>query len=315
MKYKVKFIIYLIILFLFAAVVWIKYDYDKGDVISNGGNVTNLSEFMYDNNITSSTFSCPAKNNTIIFLNDYYLLTSTGELYDVKYDSLFDNGHNCKKIETDINITGFYNESIVYDEEYNFYDLKNNLNIYVNDLTTYYKDNLTNLELINSTYPYIYFYDVESKTLELDNTNSSNKLMVDNKGNISFYTNYGYPMAESIINDDSIEIIFNRKMYGGKILTLYRSHNNELLDSSKVKYLSDSIEKMDKVYGIRLITSKGLYNEVISDKCDSDCSTKLELDIEFSNYFNNIVYSNGKYLFTKENPTTIYNISKYTGAK
>ena len=41
------------------------------------------------------------------------------------------------------------------------------------------------------------------------------------------------------------------------------------------------------------------------------CDTKLVFDEEFSKYFGDITYSNGKYLFTKNTPTTIYNIEKY----
>ena len=57
--------------------------------------------------------------------------------------------------------------------------------------------------------------------------------------------------------------------------------------------LSDNVYSI--INAIKIINSMNIKNK--------------ELLIEFSNYFNNIVYSNGKYLFTKENPTTIYNIS------
>ena len=55
-----------------------------------------------------------------------------------------------------------------------------------------------------------------------------------------------------------------------------------------------------------------MYNEVVDDKCkDKICSTKLVMDKEFSKYFDNIVYSNGKYIFIKDTPTKIYNIESY----
>ena len=315
MKNNFKFIIYIIIIVLFASVVWIKYDYDQ-EKNKDVPSTDYFLEFINDNNIVASTFSCPAKNETIIYLDDKYLLTSTGEIYKVKYNSLFTNGHNCELLDSEIKFTGFYNKELLYDEEYNFYQIENNFEKYQDDITKYYKEELTNLDIIKDMFPYIYFYDVEATSLKLDGTFSSNKLLIDNKGNLNIYTNYGYPIVSNLLSSNDTEIILDRLEYNGVVLSIYRTNNNELLGKERVNYLNSSMEVDDEIYGIRLITTKGLYNEVLDNECSNGlCDTKLELDVEFSKHFNDIVYSNGKYIFIKNTPTTIYNIENYIKSK
>ena len=115
---------------------------------------------------------------------------------------------------------------------------------------------------------------------------------------------------------EDTEIIFDRVDYIGVVLTMYRSNNNEMLDIDRISYFHSLMEAPKETYGMRIITTKGMYNEVMDDSCNGTlCNTKLELDKDFSKYFNDIVYSNGKYIFTKSNPTTIYNIEKYVKSK
>lgn len=313
MKNNIKFIIYILIIVSLAAVIWIKYDYEQENPsVDNENSIDEFDEFIANNNIKKLSFSCPAKNETIIYLDDEYLLTSLGELYEVKYNSLFDNGYNCKKIDSTLNIKGFYNSNtLIYDEEYMFYDTKNNFNLYEGELLKYYSEDLINLNNINSKYPYIYFYDVEAKELSIDNSDSSNKLLIDNKGNINIYTNYGYPTALNLLVSEDTEIIFDRLDYMGVILSIYRTNNNEILDTNKIEYFTISQEVPKEIYGLRIITTKGMYNEVEDSSCSDICNTKLVMDKNFSKYFDNITYSNGKYIFTKDTPTTIYNIENY----
>ena len=312
MKNNFKFVIYILIIVFFASVVWIKYDYEKENKIETTPVVDHFLEFINDNNIISSTFSCPAKNETIIYLDDKYLLTSLGDVYKVKYNSLFTNGHNCELLDSEIDFLDFYNSELLYDNEDNFFEIENNFEKYEDDLVKYYKEDLDNLNLVKDVFPYIYFYDVEAKSLELDSSFSSNKLLIDNKGNINIYTNYGYPTSFSLLESNDTEKIFDRVDYTGSILSIYRTNNNELLVKDKVKYLSSSMEVEENVYGIRVITTKGMYNEIMDNECNSNsCNTKLELDEDFSKYFNNIIYTNGKYVFIKDTPTTIYNIENY----
>ena len=318
MRNNLKFYIYIIVLLLFASVVWIKYDYENNSNVKENIDNSNelFLEFMSNNNITYSTFSCPAKNETIIYLDDEYLITSLGDLYKVKYDSLFDNGYNCSKVERQEKFKGFYiNNKIIYDENYNFYNVDDFSGFDI-ESSKYYKEDLNNLSNINKKYPYIHVYDVEASSLKLDSSFSSNNLLIDHKGNINVYTNYGYPNAYNLIVSDDTEILFDRLDYVGVVLSIYRSHNNDLLDLEKVGYIDSLMEVPKELYGIRLITTKGLYNEVIDKECNLEvCDTVLEMDKDFSKYFNNIVYSNGKYIFTKENPTTIYNIENYISSK
>ena len=93
MKKNVQFIIYILIIVILATVVWIKYDYDsthdnkKDNTNSTAIKEEKFKEFIRNNNIKSSTFSCPAKNETIIYLDNNYLLTSLGDLYKVKFNA------------------------------------------------------------------------------------------------------------------------------------------------------------------------------------------------------------------------------------
>ena len=314
LKANVKIYIYVIVLVLFAAVIWIKYDYDEANNSTNNSEDDLFMEFLNDNNIKDSTFSCYAKNDTIIYLDDKYLLTNTGELYEVKYDSTFENGHNCRKIDSNIKFSYFYdNNKLIYDHEHNFYDITKNFEPYESNVLEYYLMDLDNLEEVNKKYPYIYFYDVEAKELELDNfSSSSNKLLIDNRGNINIYTNYGYPSSLNLLQSEDTEIIFNRVDYMGVILSIFRSDKNQVLKGDSIDYLKVSEEVPNELYGLRIITTKGMYNEVVDDKCkDKICSTKLVMDKEFSKYFDNIVYSNGKYIFIKDTLTKIYNIESY----
>lgn len=314
MKNNVKFIIYVVIIICFATVIWIKYDYDKGNNSNQKDtSIDEFAEFIENNNIRKINFICPAKNETITYLDDEYLLTDLGEMYQVKFDSLFDNGYNCRKIENPVKFKGFYaNNGIVYDNEFNFYDVKNNLNIYDGDMVDYYYNDLNNLNKINKKYPYIYFYDIEAKELSLDESNSSSKLLIDNRGNINIYTNYGYPTSLNLLESEDTEIIFERLDYMGIVLSIFRTNNNEILNPDKINYLKISEEVPKELYGIRIITTKGMYNEVADKECKEEvCDTKLVMDKSFSKYFDNIIYSNGKYLFFKDTPTTIYNIEKY----
>ena len=316
MKNNFKFIIYILIIAFFASVVWIKYDYEKGDNVEIDHSVTDFLEFIKNNNITSSTFSCPAKNETIIYLDENYLLTSLGDVYKVKYNYVFSNGYNCELLDSEIDFIGFYNTELLYDKEHNLYEISNNFEKYNDDLVNYYKTDLDNLAKIRNNFSYIYFYDIEANSLELDSSSSSNKLLIDNKGNINIYTNYGYPTSFSLSANNDIEKIFDILDYSGTILSIYRTNNNELLNKDNVRYLVSSMEVEERVYGMRIITTNGMYNEVIDSKCDSNfCDTKLQLDEEFSKYFNNITYTNGKYIFIKDTPTTIYNIENYIKSK
>jgi len=216
----------------------------------------------------------------------------------------------------EIKFLNFYNIELLYDEEYNLYEISNNFEEHNSDLVKYYKDDLYSLEKIRDVFSYIYFYDIEAKSLELDSSDSSNKLLIDNRGNINIYTNYGYPTSFSLLNNNDIEKIFDRLDYEGIILSIYRTNNNELLDKNKIKYLVSSIEVEENVYGVRVITTNGMYNEVMDNACSDElCNTKLQKDEEFSKYFNNIIYTNGKYIFTKDTPTTIYNIENYIKSK
>lgn len=313
MKSNVKFIIYVLILILFASVIWIKYDYDRSETSNNNVTIDEFEEFIKDNNIQKVEFVCPAKNETIVYLDNEYLLTNLGELYLVKYDSLFENGYNCQKIDFPVKFVNFYmNNTIIYDNDYKFYNVKNSFEIYDDDVVEYYSKDIINLNNINKKYPYIYFYDVEAHELLLDDSSASNKILVDNKGNINIYTNYGYPTALSLLESENTEVIFNRLDYMGIILSIFRNSTNELLVGDRVDYLNISEEKPKELYGFRVITTKGMYNEVMDSNCrDNVCGTKLVMDKTFSKYFDNIVYSNGKYIFIKDTPTTIYNIENY----
>lgn len=316
MKNNAKFIIYIFILTLFAAVIWIKYDYDRAEKVMNQQTAVELlSIFIKDNNITSKSFVCPAKNESIIYLDEKHLLTEYGELYNVKYDSLYDNGYNCQLIETEV-VEGFYTDTIVYDSEYNFYDISRGFNSYEGELLQYYYDDLNRLNMINDKYPYIYLYDMEGKMLNLDNSLASNKILIDNKGNILMYTNYGYPTSLNLLQSEDVEIIFDRLDYMGVIFAIFRSSNNEELAKEQVKYLNILDDVKDYTYALRIITNKGMYNEVIDSECrKAVCDTKLVMDKEFSKHFNNITYSNGKYIFIKDTPTVIYNIENYVSNK
>ena len=313
MKNNIKFVIYILILVIFASVIWIKYDYENNmKRVNKDTSIDERKAFMENHNITSLTFTCPAKNETIIYLDNNYLLTDNGILYQVNYNSLFDNGYNCKIIEVPILFKGFYNDKILYDDNDQLYDVENDFKLYDTDIVKYYKEEINNLNLISKKYPYIYFYDVEAKNLALDNSMVSSKLLIDNKGNINIYTNYGYPTALNLLESEDTEVIFERLDYMGNILSIYRSNNNDVLDKDKVKYLNMLEDTHEEIYGLRVITNKGMYNEIVDKDCkDKICNTKLVNEKEFSKHFNNIVYSNGKYIFIKETPTTIYNIEKY----
>ncbi len=315
MKFNIKLIIYILIICSLASVAWIKYDYDRGHALLHGEiTVDEFNNFLDNNNIKKTSFTCPANNESIIYLDDKYLLTDSGEVYQVKYDSIFNNGYNCKIITTSVSIKGFYNNNaLVYDNEYNIYTLKdNNISPYVEENLKYYLEDIMNLDKLNNDYQYIYFYDVSSQSLLLDESLYSNKLLIDFQGNINVYTNYGYPTSFNLLTNNNTEIIFNKQDYLGDVFVVFRSNNNNLLDIDHTKYLQISEEVPNEVHGIRLITNKGIYNEVMDNTCDDViCDTKLVFDEEFSKYFGDITYSNGKYLFTKNTPTTIYNIEKY----
>lgn len=315
MKKNIQFIIYILIIIILATVVWIKYDYDnKNSTIDD--KITKeeqFKNFLRDNNIKSSTFSCPAKNESITYLDNDHLLTTTGDLYKVNFNYTFENGHNCVKIDSNIKFKNFYNNNnIIYDYDNTFYDINNNLEVIDPSISEAYKEDLNNLSIISKKFPYIYFYDVSSEALQLDDTLFSNKLLIDNRGNINVYTNYGYPTSLNLLENETVEVIFDRLNYMGVPLSIYRTRNNERLNKDKVSYFTMMEEVPDEVYGIRLITNKGMYNEVIDQNCkDKTCNTKLVLDKNFSKYFDNIIFTNGKYVFIKDTPTTIYNIENY----
>lgn len=146
LKANVKIYIYVIVLICFAAVIWIKYDYDAGNATNNNEDELFI-EFLSNNNIEESTFSCYAKNETIIYLDDEYLLTDTGDLYEVKYNGTFENGHNCRQIDSDIDFSYFYdNNKLIYDHEHNFYDITKNFEPYESNVLEYYLMDLDNLE-------------------------------------------------------------------------------------------------------------------------------------------------------------------------
>ena len=287
MKYKIKLLIYVIIVVAFACVAWIKYDYDRGEKLLNADiTINEFEEFIKNNNIKKINFTCPAQNNSITYLDNEYLLTDTGEIYKVDYRRLFSNGYNCEKIDIPINIKGFYNDYLVYDDNYILYDINDNFNKYTGDNYDYYVNDLKNLESIKEKYPYIYFYDVKSLKLSLDDSIYSKKLLIDNRGNINVYTNYGYASAFSLLKSEDTTIIFNKSDYVGVILAIYRCNHNQIINPYKTKYLSISEEVSDNIYGIRIITNNGMYNEVMDQSCNSDfCDTKLEQDNNFSKYF------------------------------
>ena len=264
------------------------------------------------------------KDISLVIVENFF--NNLGEL-DLENNKIIFNAYKAKKYKNSKLI--FYNTVFHELEHYNaykqceFYECSFDRLLSIIEYISYFNENdmtidkkglffnkVKCLKTINKKFPYIYFYDVSAKTLELDDTMFSNKLLIDNRGDINVFTNYGYPTSLSLINNETVETIFDRTDYIGVPLSIYRTRNNEQI--SNAKYLNIMEEVPDEVYGIRLITNRGMYNEVIDKECKtSTCNTKLVMDKEFSTYFDNITFTNGKYIFIKDTPTTIYNIEKY----
>lgn len=316
MKKNIKIYLYIFVVISFIIVLWSKLDFDlksknKDEKVNE---ISLFDDFIKEARIKEYSFNCNVKKDEIKYLDTNYILTKAGELYEFSLNHLFEDNTNCRKIETDIELKNFYdNSSMVYDGEYNFYDIDKSLEKISSSNIKYYQEDIKDLEELTKDYPYLYFYDVEANSLNLDITFESNKILVDKDGNILTYTNYGYPNAKKLLQSADTELVYGGNSYEGSILTIYRSEKNERLDASKIKYLSSSEEVPGELFGLRVITTSGIYNEAMEDSnCKKDfCNVILEQDSEFSSYFSDIIYSNGKYILLKGKSNKIYDISNY----
>ena len=124
-KFKILSIIVIIILILVGG-VWGSINTKQDMEDSERRNTMTLMEYIKTHEspvlyFVSKELKCDALDNIKLLTSDR-LITKDNEIYDISFDKLFSNNQNCKKIETNINISNI-RDGFIFSKDNKFYNI------------------------------------------------------------------------------------------------------------------------------------------------------------------------------------------------
>lgn len=210
----------------------------------------------------------------IKYLNSSFVITNSGNIYELSMGQKFSNDKNCKKANYDLGITAIFDDKIVKAENGKYYYIVSENNVAAYSEVTV-NDNgyeIYNLLLTDSTI---------LKVMTVDQSNGV-YYVLKNDGNVYKYvvTRTSSQEAYSIV---STAIIYNKNDFGGAIIDFNEAGENP----------NTYIRTNNAIYRMQA-TNK----EKCTKYADIVCKYKLKKDTTLTEYKDRLLGYNGSLLIT-----------------
>ncbi len=217
---------------------------------------THESPVLY---FVSKELKCDALDNIKLLTSDR-LITKDNEIYDISFDKLFSNNQNCKKIETNINISNI-RDGFIFSKDNKFYNISDFEEVGMPDYLQIYLLDKNIIKIIESDY---------------DEINGKINLLVFKNNNIYKQTyNLNSANGNRIITFENEELYKSLEEYGNIKYITFEPHL--YTNSDKNIQLWKSTIKT-------IISDKGYYylNEVKTDECTKYVDIECEFELKES---------------------------------
>ena len=217
---------------------------------------THESPVLY---FVSKELKCDALDNIKLLTSDR-LITKDNEIYDISFDKLFSNNQNCKKIETNINISNI-RDGFIFSKDNKFYNISDFEEVGITDRLQIYLLDKNIIKIIESDY---------------DEINGKINLLVFKNNNIYKQTyNLNLANGNRIITFENEELYKSLEEYGNIKHITFEPHL--YTNSDKNIQLWKSTIKT-------IISDKGYYylNEVKTDECTKYVDIECEFELKES---------------------------------
>lgn len=217
---------------------------------------THESPVLY---FVSKELKCDALDNIKLLTSDR-LITKDNEIYDISFDKLFSNNQNCKKIETNINISNI-RDGFIFSKDNKFYNISDFEEVGIADYLQIYLLDKNIIKIIESDY---------------DEINGKINLLVFKNNNIYKQTyNLNLANGNRIITFENEELYKSLEEYGNIKHITFEPHL--YTNSDKNIQLWKSTIKT-------IISDKGYYylNEVKTDECTKYVDIECEFELKES---------------------------------
>lgn len=217
---------------------------------------THESPVLY---FVSKELKCDALDNIKLLTSDR-LITKDNEIYDISFDKLFSNNQNCKKIETNINISNI-RDGFIFSKDNKFYIISDFEEVGITDRLQIYLLDKNIIKIIESDY---------------DEINGKINLLVFKNNNIYKQTyNLNLANGNRIITFENEELYKSLEEYGNIKHITFEPHL--YTNSDKNIQLWKSTIKT-------IISDKGYYylNEVKTDECTKYVDIECEFELKES---------------------------------
>ncbi len=210
----------------------------------------------------------------IKYLNNSFLVTETGNLYELSLGQKYSNEQNCQKAEFSLPIVSIFDDKIVKANDGNFYYV-------VGQSNTKAYTSVTENDNSYSIYQMILGDENVVKVITIDQ-NTGIYYVLKNDGNIYQYTitRQDYQSNYQLVDT---KIAYDSQKYG-KIIDFNYSTNN---------ILNTYIKTENKIYRMKIVNT----NEC-SKYVDVTCKYELKNDEILEKYYPNILGYNGNLLIT-----------------
>ena len=217
---------------------------------------THESPVLY---FVSKELKCDALDNIKLLTSDR-IITKDNEIYDISFDKLFSNNQNCKKIETNINISNI-RDGFIFSKDNKFYNISDFEEVGIADYLQIYLLDKNIIKIIESDY---------------DEINGKINLLVFKNNNIYKQTyNLNLANGNRIITFENEELYKSLEEYGNIKHITFEPHL--YTNSDKNIQLWKSTIKT-------IISDKGYYylNEVKTDECTKYVDIECEFELKES---------------------------------
>lgn len=213
----------------------------------------------------------------IRYFTDSHIIDQNGKIYEISLQQTYQNGENCKDIDTDISVKAIFDNKVIKGTDDKYYYL-----VGQNDVANY-----SEIPKTDTSYE---LYDLLLKDVDIIKVITANSstgvyYLLKTDGNV-----YSYTIAKKDYNSPyvvtAVSTVYDKNDYDSKIVDF--------------NYAGDSLETYvkteNKVYRMRITNS---------DECnkyaDIECKFKIQSDSIFEEYKDRIIMYNGAMLITDYN--------------
>lgn len=231
-----------------------------------------------------STFECSAfypedkddvSYSRIKYFTATHIITSEGEIYEHSLNQKYTNGQNCKKSDFGVRVKAIFDDKIIKGVDNFYYYLvpQNNYKMY---------------EMIGSSdrdYPIYNLLLRDDDVVKVITVNSNDGVyyVLKTDGNVYAYRIDKGKQHDSIPTIGSIEIVYNKAMYGDNIIDFNYSGNS----------INTFVKTTSKVFRVRAKNS-----QECTKYADVACQYEMVQDLIFEQYADRIIAYNGSLLIT-----------------